>query len=158
MAIYRFQKSDQEELRSFVLKIQNEEFNLGFTENEQVDLIYTESFYKDGGFWIAKVGKQIVGTIGLQKLSDEKGALRKMFVKLECRGKEPKIGQVLFNELIRNAKTLNFKEIFLDTPSVAIASHKFYERNGFLQIGKDEIPDSYKYPDRNSKVYKLKLK
>lgn len=158
MEIYRFIKSDQEELRNFVLKIQNDEFNLGFTENEQVDLIDTESFYIDGGFWIAKIRKEIVGTIGLQKLSSEKGVLRKMFVKLEFRGKEPRIGQVLFNELIRNSRSLNFKEIFLDTPSIAIASHKFYERNGFLQIGKEEIPDNYKYPDRNSKVYKLELK
>ena len=47
--------------------------------------------------------------------------------------------------------------IILDTPSVAHASHRFYEKSGFCRIDKSELPVPYSYPDRKSILYMLEL-
>lgn len=158
VVISEFDISDQKSIREFVLNIQNVEFNLDFKENEQPDLVNTPNFYKNGCFWTAKIQNEIVGTIGLQQLDPKNSALRKMFVKKEFRGKEYNIASLLFDKLIEFAKKESVVTIWLDTPSVATASHKFYERNGFVQTYKESLPINYIFPDKNSKIYKLKIK
>lgn len=156
--IKNLEHRQQSELREFVLGIQNGEFGLGFREEEQLDLLDTFDFYKDGGFWIAEFDGKIIGCIGLQKLNSTLGVLRKLFVQKELRGKELNIAQKLFDKLINEANSLGLEKILLDTPAVAEASHRFYQRNGFREIGRAEIPDGYVFPDRNSKIFELKLK
>lgn len=155
--IVPFADQDQKPVRDFVLAIQNTEFNLGFTEEEQPDLLDTAHFYREGGFWLAKDTDKLVGTIGLQKLDANNGVLRKMFVLREYRGAKPSVAQFLFDTLVENAQGLGFKTIYLDTPAIAVASHKFYERNGFGQIDREAAPPNYSFPDRNSKVYRRSL-
>jgi N-acetylglutamate synthase-like GNAT family acetyltransferase len=101
---------------------------------------------------------QLVGCIGLQKLSLKIGVLRKLFVKKELRGTDLNIAQGLFEKLKEEAKNLHLETILLDTPAVAEASHRFYLRNGFKEISKREIPENYSYPDRNSKIFELRLR
>ena len=155
--IAEFQATQQTQLIDFVLGIQNGEFGLGFEKDEQPDLIDPAKFYNGGGFWIAQINDEIVGCIGLQRLNSESGILRKMFVKKELRGSELKIAQNLFEHLVDNAQKLGFKNIYLDSPSVAKASHRFYQRNGFVELSQERIPEGYRYPDRNSKIFHLKL-
>lgn len=155
--IKNLEHRQQSELREFVLGIQNGEFGLGFREEEQLDLLDTSGFYKDGGFWIAEIDDKIIGCIGLQKLNSTSGVLRKLFVQKELRGKELNIAQKLFEKLKDEAISLGLEKILLDTPSVAEASHRFYQRNGFREIGRAEIPKDYVFPDRNSKIFELKL-
>ncbi len=157
MTIKNFKSEQQAELSEFVLGIQNGEFGLRFKENEQLDLIDTAEFYKGGGFWIAQLEREIVGCIGLQKLNGNIGVLRKMFVKKELRGTDLKIAQNLFDKLKSESEKIGFKSILLDTPSVAKASHRFYEKNGFFELDRSQIPSEYKFPDRNSKIFELKL-
>ena len=133
MTINNFISQRQTELNNFVLEIQNGEFGLGFKENEQLDLIDTAEFYRGGGFWIAELECKIVGCIGLQKLNGKIGILRKMFVKKDLRGSDLKVAQKLFDKLKLESKKIGFKNILLDTPSVAKASHRFYKKNGFLE-------------------------
>jgi N-acetylglutamate synthase-like GNAT family acetyltransferase len=155
ISITGFDKNDQKEVKDFVLHIQNDEFLLGFTDKEQTDLMDTAGFYANGGFWTAKMHHEIIGTIGLQKLDSSNAILRKMFVKKECRGKILNVAQQLLNTLMAFAKEKGIKNIWLDTPAVATASHKFYERNGFVQTDKLSLPKNYVFPDKNSKIYKL---
>lgn len=155
--IVEFKANQQNQLIDFVLGIQNGEFGLGFKKDEQQDLMDTAKFYNGGGFWIAQINAEIVGCIGLQKLNSECGILRKMFVKKELRGNELKIAQHLFEHLLDNARKLGFKNIYLDTPSVAKASHRFYQKNGFVELSQERIPEGYSFPDRNSKIFQLKL-
>jgi N-acetylglutamate synthase-like GNAT family acetyltransferase len=152
-----FQSKDQEELKAFVLHIQNNEFGLDFSETDQPDLLDTKSFYKNGGFWTAKLQDQLVGTIGLQKLDDSNAVLRKMFLKKEVRGSQLNIAQKLVDTLLDCAKKKDFKTIWLDTPAVATASHRFYERNGFVETDHQNLPKGYQFIDKNSKIYKLIL-
>ncbi|RUT72138.1 GNAT family N-acetyltransferase [Flavobacterium cupreum] len=156
--IAEFKAVQQSLVREFVLNIQNGEFNLGFTQADQPDLIDTEKFYRNGNFWTAQINNEIVGTIGLQKLDNQNGVLRKMFVQKDYRGAEPKISQLLFEKLATYARSIDLKIIWLDTPGIAVASHRFYERNGFQQTDRLNLPDNYVFPDKNSKIYKLELK
>ncbi|MHC0443115.1 GNAT family N-acetyltransferase [Flavobacterium sp. 3-210] len=157
MTIQEFNTADQNSVREFVLGIQNDEFKLGFTPSDQPDLIDTRQFYRSGNFWIARINEEIVGTIGLQNLDDQNGVLRKMFVRNDYRGGEPKIAQQLFDVLIDFALKINLKVIWLDTPAIAVASHRFYEKNGFLETDKSNLPVNYVFPDKNSKIYKLEI-
>jgi N-acetylglutamate synthase-like GNAT family acetyltransferase len=151
-------KEKETELRIFALDIQNDEFKLNLKVEEQPDLLDPLSFYLGGGFWIAKEGSEIIGSIGLQKLNIEIGIMRKFFVKKELRGVSPSVAKLLFHQFLQQAKNLKLKNIFLDTPAVAEASHRFYEKNGFRLIDDyQNLPNGYSFPDRNSKVYCLTL-
>lgn len=81
--------------------------------------------------------------------------MKKFFVKKAWRSK--KIGLALYQELLAFAMEKGVKHLILDTPSVAHASHKFYERAGFCKITTEELPVGYIYPDRDSLLYMLDL-
>lgn len=156
MTIDPLQPADEPLVVEFVLSIQNGELNLGFAPHEQPDLLNLSGFYADGGFWLAKVDGELVGTIGLQRLNQQTAILRKMFVKRELRGATSKTAQLLFDQLLLAARQLSFHIIYLDTPAIATASHHFYERNGFVEVtDRMTLPAAYRYPDRNSRVYRL---
>jgi len=158
ISIRKFKNTDQINVTDFILNIQNGEFGLNFLPEEQPDLLAINSFYKNGGFWVCEIDGSICGTIALQRLNTDTGILRKMFVKKEYRGKQYNIAQLLFDELSDHAQRLEISQIYLDSPSIAHASHKFYERNGFIELSKEyQLPDGYQYPDRNSKLFKLDL-
>lgn len=158
MTIEPLLPADDAQVADFVLGIQNGEFNLGFAPHEQPDLLNLSGFYATGGFWVAKADGELVGTIGLQRLDEQTAILRKMFVKRELRGATLKVAQQLFDRLLAAAHQLRFRTIYLDTPAIAAASHRFYERNGFVQvIDKLTLPTAYRYPDRDSRVYQLRL-
>ncbi|MDE6101428.1 MAG: GNAT family N-acetyltransferase [Ruminococcus sp.] len=97
-----------------------------------------------------------MGTVALMTKSLGNGILKKFFVRKDYRGQ--KTGYALYCRLIELAREKNINTIILDTPSVAVESHRFYERAGFVKISQDELPFEYNYPDRNSYLYMLKLK
>jgi N-acetylglutamate synthase-like GNAT family acetyltransferase len=155
--IYRFQRQWQEQLTNLVLNIQNHEFHLGLTQAQQPDLVDTENFYKDGAFWVALDKNSVIGSIGIQVLQAEIGILRKMFVHKDFRGKELGIAQQLFDTLLIEANYLKIKTIFLDTPPIAHAAHRFYERNGFVETYRDNLPQNYKFVEMPLKFYMLNI-
>lgn len=157
LTITPFKPSQQDALRAFVLQIQNGEFGLGFREEEQMDLVDTAAYFNSGGFWIAELDGEMVGCIGLEMLNRQTGILKKMFVKKELRGTDLKIAQQLYDHFISECQQRKLETILLDSPGVAVASHRFYEKNGFVEIDTDNIPKGYSYPDRNSKIFELKL-
>ncbi|MCM1175680.1 MAG: hypothetical protein NC341_11605 [Blautia sp.] len=44
-----------------------------------------------------------------------------------------------------------------DTASAAVDCHRFFEKEGYVRITKEEQPFAYEYPDRDSYLYLLKL-
>jgi hypothetical protein len=74
-----------------ILPIQQEEFAISITAEDQPDLLAITDFYQTGtgGFWVAKAAGRVVGTIGLKDIGNREAALRTMFVATDCR-REPR--------------------------------------------------------------------
>jgi hypothetical protein len=159
LLITPFEPRYQQQVEELVLTIQNEEFKLNITAQHQSDLPDLKAFYQDkeGEFWIAvDATDAVLGCIGFEKLDNTNGALRKMFLKKEVRGnKELNVAQQLYDMLILFAKDTGTRSICLDTPLVAHAAHRFYERNGWTMTPIEKLPHTYKIPKIDPKLIKF---
>ena len=157
MEIIEYDNNYKKSIIDLILTIQNKEAKINLSIEEHPDLLDVPNAYeKNGGkFWIAIDNNQVIGTIALMIRENNCAILKKFFVKAEYRSQ--KVGFALYQVLLKYAKSKNIKNIILDTPSVATASHKFYERAGFRRIQTDELPIHYEYPDRDSYLYLLKV-
>lgn len=150
----------KEEVIKLILYVQNVEYEVGISIEEQPDILDIQSNYiKDNGnFWVALNDKEeVVGSIGLQKKTNEVAVLKKFFVYKDYRGKEIGIGTGLYEALLNFAKIQGFSKLILDTPSKAIRSHGFYKKVGFKEINKGDLPIQYDYSDRDSLIFELDL-
>lgn len=125
-----------------ILPIQKVEFNLPVTLEGQPDLLDIESNYHEtgGGFWGAIQNGELIGTIALISIGHQSGAIRKMFVKKEFRGKERGVAQQLLSTLTAHCNDCGIFQLYLGTVDLLKAAHRFYERNGFQRISKGELP------------------
>ncbi len=150
ITIEPFEVQYQQQVENMVLSIQNGEFLLGITAQDQPDLPNIKAFYQDRGgqMWVAvDENNEVKGCTAYEKLDEEHGALRKMFMKPEMRGrKDIKLAQELYDTFLDFAKQNGSKYLWLDTPHAAQAAHRFYERNGWNIVPVDELPKSYKIP------------
>lgn len=128
-----------------VLNIQQKEFNVPITIEDQPDLMQIENFYLNSGgnFWGAFINDELVGTIALVKFDENAAAIRKMFVKKEFRGKEYNIAQQLLETLITYCYENGIEEVYLGTVSILKAALRFYERNLFKIIDKEDLPAKF---------------
>lgn len=151
----------KDEVIKLILHIQNVEYEVGISVKDQPDILDIHSSYimNGGNFWVALNNKgKVVGTIGLQKATNQTAILKKFFVYKEYRGKEIGIGTGLYETLLNFAKNQGFSKLILDTPLKAKRSHGFYKKVGFKEIHKKDLPIKYDYPDRDSLLFQLKLK
>ena len=157
MKIETYSGKFDDEIINLILSIQNDEAKIGLSLQEQPDLLDIHRSYQQSGgeFWIALSDGVVIGTIGLMLKKDHCAVMKKFFVKKEFRSK--KIGLALYNELLKYAISKEVHNIILDTPAVAHASHRFYEKAGFYRISTEELPVPYSYPDRDSILYLLKM-
>ena len=150
----------KEEVANLILTIQKTEFEIPITLEQQPDLNDITNFYQsnNGNFWIALVNNKVVGTIALLDIGNHQGALRKMFVDTNYRGKHLGIGKKLLDNLFEWAKEKQFKEILLGTTAKFLAAQRFYEKNGFIEIGKELLPINFPVMSVDVKFYKFILK
>ncbi len=157
MEIICYEDRYKAEVIDLILSIQNQEAKINLSIDEQPDLNNITDAYlnADGIFLLAVDRGSVVGTIGLMKSDKSWCVLKKFFVRADYRSK--KIGLALYETLLKFAQSKGYHHIILDTPSVATKSHSFYERAGFRQIEKSDLPIQYHYPDRHSLLYRLDL-
>lgn len=131
MNIITYNEIDNEQIIDLVLNIQNNEAKINLGIEEQADLLNIYDSYEKGGgeFWIAIENDEVIGTVALMNKKNGNSVLKKFFVRQDWRNR--KIGYELYKHLLDFAQKNNMKKILLNTPSVAQASHKFYERAGF---------------------------
>jgi amino-acid N-acetyltransferase len=79
----------------------------------------------------------MVGTGGLE-IYGEYGLLRSLSVKLGTRGKA--LGTAITEYLVEQARSRKLKGIYLLTET----AHGFFQRKGFLDITREDIPDPLK--------------
>ncbi len=151
--------SDLAQIISLVLPIQQVEFNVPVTIEGQPDLLDIETNYHKtgGGFWVADSGQLLVGTAGLIHIGQNAGIVRKMFVRKEFRGKETGIAQSLVNILIQHSRAAGITDLYLGSVDSMKAAHRFYERNGFAQITKGDMPSHFPLMPADNIFYHLHL-
>ena len=149
----------KKDVADLILHIQNTEFGIPITLELQPDLNEIAGFYQinNGNFWIAKIDNKIIGTISLLDIGNRKAALRKMFVDKDYRGKEFGVGQKLLNTLVDWTRHKEFTEIFLGTTEKFIAAQRFYEKNGFKEIEKQELPGTFPVMEVDIKFYRFSI-
>jgi len=146
----------QKEISDLIISIQRSEFGIAITMEDQPDLKEISSFYqiRNGNFWIAIVDGAVMGTIALLDIGNGRGALRKMFVHKNYRGKEFGVGQKLLDTLMVWAREKDYEEIFLGTTEKFIAAQRFYEKNGFREVQKEILPSEFPRMAVDNKFYK----
>ena len=142
-----------------ILPIQQEEFGIPITAADQSDLLAIADFYQTGtgGFWVAKADGRVVGTIGLKDIGDRKAALRKMFVATGYRGSPPGTASKLLTTALAAAENRGIATIFLGTTDKFVGAHRFYEKNGFAEIKRQELPETFPLMAVDTKFYAISL-
>jgi N-acetylglutamate synthase-like GNAT family acetyltransferase len=142
-----------------ILTIQQKEFFVPITLNDQPDLNTIQQSYCNnaGNFWVALEDEQLAGTIALIDFGNNRAALRKMFVRKESRGKEKGTGQLLLNTLLKWCREKEIFEIYLGTVEQLHAAKRFYERNGFVKVAKDELPADFPLMQVDTEFYKVTI-
>lgn len=149
-----------EEIIGLILPIQQIEFNVDIDLAAQPDLLDIEEAYNGSGgaFWGAKLNGELVGTIALIAVPEyHSGAIRKMFVKKEFRGKDLGIAQALLKTLLTYCKDNNLNEVYLGTKDILQAACRFYERNGFKPIAMEDLPAYFPRMAVDNVFYSLDL-
>ena len=155
--------ADEDAVLAHILAIQRDEFGVEVTAQDQPDLREVRAVYQSGtgGFWVAErasaEGGRIVGTIGLIGFGDCEGALRKMFVAAEARGREAGVGANLLALLIDHARAQAIKAITLGTVEKLHAARRFYAKNGFASIDPEALPEGFPRMPVDTHFYRLEL-
>ncbi|MNX00654.1 acetyltransferase [compost metagenome] len=159
MQIQPIQNEYENQIVDLILNIQQKEFNVPITLEDQPDLLDIQNFYfKSGGTFLgAFIDGKLVGTIALVKFNPEAAAIRKMFVKKEFRGKEFQIAQQLLEQLIAYSKENGIKNLYLGTVSLLQAALRFYEKNNFATIPKESLPTDFPLMKPDNTFCHLKL-
>ncbi|OKS85927.1 GNAT family N-acetyltransferase [Mucilaginibacter polytrichastri] len=142
-----------------ILSIQQKEFGLAITINQQLDLLDVKTNYHAGGgnFWGAFIGDNLIGTIAMINCGHNSACIRKMFVKKEYRGKELGTAQQLLNTLLQYCSEKEITGIYLGTVHQLKAAHRFYERNGFTPIALTDLPPYFPLMVTDNMFYQLHL-
>jgi len=159
ISIQEFSPIFQQQVVDLILDIQQNEFHVPITIDDQQDLLTIPLFYQKekGNFWIALNDGKVVGTIALVSFSSHQAALRKMFVHKNFRGKQFGTAQNLFDTLLAWSNEKSLSEIYLGTLSHMHAAHAFYRKNGFTEIRKEELPKQFPLVHVDSMFFRLML-
>ena len=157
--IVQFSKVHQESVEKLVLPIQQIEFAVPITREEQPDLtdIQGTFFCGGGGFWVALSCDEVVGTIGIVDIGNSEVALKKMFVRADFRGKEYGVSAQLMDRVKQHCRENGIERIYLGTTSQMAAAHKFYEKNGFIETDRTKLPSSFPVVHVDTKFYRCEL-
>ncbi|HPS87895.1 MAG TPA: GNAT family N-acetyltransferase [Spirochaetota bacterium] len=153
--IKEYSGENTDEIFDMILDIQVNEFNISISRENQPDLQSISEFYQNGNgnFWLAEDSSVIVGTVALKDIGGNYAALRKMFVRKEYRGKEKNISMLLLESVFRWGREKKIRKIFLGTTDKFLAAHRFYGKNGFIEINSSELPENFPLMKVDSKFY-----
>ncbi len=157
MEICRYQPQYRQQIIDLILHIQNDEAKIDLSLEEQPDLLDIPLSYekKGGRFWVAVENGEAIGTLAFMNYGGGNAVLKKFFVRADRRGQ--RVGLALYETALDCLREQGYRQVVLDTPSVATDSHRFYERAGFVRITGEQLPFPYEYPDRDSYLYLLRL-
>jgi len=145
MQVGEYRDSVRQQVIDLITGIQQQELGVSITADEQPDLQNIPSIYQkeNGNFWIAEEEGTVIGTIALIDIGNSEVVLRKMFVHRNYRGKDKGVAAELMNILLAWCANRAIKNIYLGTIDTMKAAHRFYEKNGFHQLNKMDLPAGF---------------
>jgi N-acetylglutamate synthase-like GNAT family acetyltransferase len=154
-----FEARHTEAVGKLIVSIQQHEFDIPITYEQQPDLRNIRGFYQHhaGEFWLALAGERVVGSVALLDIGDRRGALRKMFVAADCRGADAGVARRLLGALVDHARARRLSAIYLGTTDKFLAAHRFYEKHGFDLVDAATLPASFPRMAVDSRFYRLNL-
>ena len=154
-----FEPRFTQQVGELIVSIQQGEFDIPITYEQQPDLRDIPGFYQHraGNFWLALSGERVVGSIALLDIGEGLGALRKMFVAAAYRGAEAGVARHLLAALLNHARTQGLRAIYLGTTDKFIAAHRFYEKHDFELVDPERLPASFPRMSVDSRFYRLNL-
>ena len=157
--IRAYQADDVDQIEALILPIQQTEFEIDISFQDQPDLSDIAGFYQHGvgEFWVMETDGRIVGSIALLDIGNQQAALRKMFVLSSYRGREKGVAKALLDHVITHARQQSVESIFLGTTEAFKAAHRFYEKNGFAACDILELPEAFPRMAVDTKFYRLSL-
>jgi N-acetylglutamate synthase-like GNAT family acetyltransferase len=146
-------------VRDLIVPIQQEEFGIAITYDDQPDLHDIPAFYRKGhgDFWIALHNGEVIGSIALVDIENGEAALRKMFVKKAYRGAGHGVAKELLDTLLEHAHQTGVKEVYLGTTSKFLAAHRFYEKSGFDLVAEVDLPRTFPRMTVDTRFYVRRL-
>ena len=149
----------EQQVVDLIVAIQRKEFDIPITADDKPDLKNIPEYYQNGNgnFWVALHNNKVVGTVSLLDIGDNLLALRKMFVNRDYRGHETGTAQKLLEISLNWAIANGIREIYLGTTPQFLAAHRFYEKNGFKEISKIDLPETFPIMKVDTKFYKFEL-
>jgi N-acetylglutamate synthase-like GNAT family acetyltransferase len=149
----------EKQVIDLIVAIQRNEFDIPITADDQPDLKNIPEYYQsgNGNFWVALHNDKVVGTVSLLDIGANLVALRKMFVNRDYRGREIGTAQKLLEISLNWAITNGIRKIYLGTTPQFLAAHRFYEKNGFKEISKRDLPKIFPIMKVDTKFYKYVL-
>lgn len=153
--IRQFAPADAQAVVDVILPIQQSEFGIAITLEAQPDLQDIPGFYQrgSGAFWVAESEGVVVGTIALLDIGNRQAALRKMFVAKSHRGPGHGVAKHLLATLFEWCRVRGIDEIYLGTTGAFLAAHRFYEKSGFTELAKRDLPDAFPVMTVDTKFY-----
>jgi GrpB-like predicted nucleotidyltransferase (UPF0157 family)/GNAT superfamily N-acetyltransferase len=132
---------DRDEVIAMIVSIQQGEFGLPITADDQPDLFDVAASYQEGGgqFWIAHREGEVVGTIAAIVIEENTVALRKMFVREDHRGRSG-LASLLMETLVAWSKRSGYRTILLGTTERMTGAHRFYAKHDFTEISPAQLP------------------
>ncbi len=85
-----------------------------------------------GRLYVALFDGSVTGCIALRKIDEENAELKRLYVKPEYRGN--KIGNILLEHILAEAKKIGYKHILLDTLPFLTTAIEMYKKVGFYEI------------------------
>lgn len=154
-----FEPKYQAGLVSMIERIQVNEFHLPIDESQRKELeSIPDTFRKENGnYWVALFNEKVIGSIAVLDIGNNAFELRDVFLDKEYRGPITDFAKKLLNTVIDWSNQHQVTTIYLGTTLFFERAHKFYEKNGFIEIPKSALPPYCKPMECDKKFYKLDL-
>lgn len=157
--IQPFEPRYQPHVMDLIEQIQVNEFHIPIEEAQWKELqSIPSSFQKDkGNYWVALDQEKVIGTIAVIDIGHKAFELRDVFLDKKYRGLPQGYAKQLLDTVLKWSKEQRVHTIYLGTTLAFRAAHRFYEKHGFREITRQEMPSYCQPMDCDEKFYQLNL-
>ena len=136
--IIEYQPQYQTDFKRLNVEWISKYFKLELPDLQQLDNPEDYILSKGGKIYLARIGEQVIGTITLKRETDTVFELCKMAVSTDYQGRG--IAMDLAEHLIREARKLGCRMLYLESNQKLIPALNLYKKLGFREVPVDDSP------------------